>query len=88
MKTPYICYTSMFLNRLLVRCSRIQQIGNRINANSKHKHNLYSTPTTDYDDYIHHQEELIEEFKTEVYKLYSFVKKNEHKFDSLKIGPF
>jgi len=76
------------MQRLVYRCGKLQQIGNRIIANEKNKLNLYSTPTHEYDDYIQHQNDLITEFKTEVENLYKNIKKHEDKFDSLKIGSF
>lgn len=88
MKTSYICYKSMFMKRLVLKCGKLQHLGNRIIANEKQKINFYNTPPADYEDYIRHQEELIYKFKKEVSNLYKTVKKNEQKFDSLKIGPF
>lgn len=78
----------MFMKRLVCKCGKLQQLGNRIMLNEKYKFNLYSIPPSDYEDYIQHQNNLISEFKTEVFELYKNVEKNEDKFDSLKIGPF
>lgn len=78
----------MFMKKLVYKCGKLQQLGNRIILNEKYKFNLYNTPTTDYEEYIQHQENLISEFKMEVFKLYKKVKKHEEELDSLKIGPF
>lgn len=77
----------MVLKQALLKCDRIRLLGNRILMNHNNKFNLSNSPTTVYDDYSQHQNELIAELKLEVFNLNKKIN-SETSLEHYKISPF
>lgn len=77
----------MVLKQALLKCDRIRLLGNRILMNHNNKFNLSNSPTTIYDDYSQHQNELIAEFKLEILELHKNISEDSS-LEHYKISPF